>query len=245
MRNWHCIWVSLVLILFIGCKEKTDNRESEVGNRESEVETTQSPKTEKAEDSRSSESVTVREGTKTILFFGNSLTAGMGLDTQEAFPAVIQEKLDSLGLDYRVVNAGLSGDTTASGLNRLGWVLENPVDVFVLELGANDGLRGIPLSETRKNLQAMIDRVREKYPEATIILAGMQIPPNLGPEYTTEFRELYPELASKNNLELIPFLLEGVAGDPELNQEDGIHPTAKGQQILAGNVWEVLEAIVR
>jgi acyl-CoA thioesterase-1 len=184
------------------------------------------------------------ENKKVILFFGNSLTAGMGLDPEEGFPALIQEKIDSLEMDYEVINAGLSGETTASGKNRVDWVLNQEVDIFVLELGANDGLRGIPLEETRKNLQAIIDIVREKDPEAKIILAGMQIPPNLGPEYTSDFRKIFPELAAKNDIELIPFLLEGVAGDPELNQQDGIHPTAEGQKIVAENVWEVLRPML-
>jgi len=176
-----------------------------------------------------------------ILFFGTSLTAGMGLDPNESYPGVIQNKLDSLDFSYQVVNAGLSGETTASGRNRIGWVLNQEVDIFVLELGANDGLRGVPLDETRKNLQAIIDTIRSKNPETKIILAGMQIPPNLGQEYTSEFRNIFPELAKKNKIRLIPFLLENVAGNPELNQQDGIHPTAKGQKILAENVWEVLE----
>ncbi len=180
-----------------------------------------------------------------ILFFGNSLTAGMGLDPNEAFPAVIQQKIDSLNLPYEVVNAGLSGETTAAGKNRVNWVLSQEVTVFVLELGANDGLRGIPLEETRKNLQEIIDTVREKNPDTEIILAGMQIPPNMGQEYTSEFRNIFPELAEKNDVHLISFLLEDVAGNPELNQGDGIHPTAEGQKILAKNVWEVLGPVIR
>ena len=181
---------------------------------------------------------------KVILFFGDSLTAGYGLDPEEAFPAVIQDRLDSLQLDYTVVNAGLSGETTAGGKNRLSWVLNQKIDVFVLELGANDGLRGIPLQETRTNLQSIIDAVREKNPNTKIIMAGMQIPPNMGPDYTYEFRKIFPELAEKNDLYLIPFLLDGVAGIPELNLGDGIHPTVEGQKIVANNVWEVLEDIV-
>jgi acyl-CoA thioesterase-1 len=179
-----------------------------------------------------------------ILFFGNSLTAGMGLEPSEAFPALIQNRLDSLDYDYEVINAGLSGETTASGKNRINWVLNQEVDVFVLELGANDGLRGIPLEETRKNLQDIINTVKEKNPDTKIVLAGMQIPPNMGEEYTTEFRNIFPELAEENNVELIPFLLEGVAGYPELNQQDGIHPTAEGYKIVTDNVWSVLEDVV-
>ena len=196
-------------------------------------------------DETSTEVATEASEEKVILFFGNSLTAGLGLEQDETFPAVIREKLDSLGYNYEVINAGLSGETTAGGRNRIEWVLNQDVDVFVLELGANDGLRGIPVEETRRNLQAIIDIVREKNPETEIILAGMQIPPNLGQEYTTEFRNLFPELAEENNVELIPFLLEGVAGNPELNQGDGIHPTAEGQEIVAENVWDVLEEVIR
>ncbi|MCL6220864.1 arylesterase [Zunongwangia pacifica] len=182
-----------------------------------------------------------KEEAPVVLFFGTSLTAGLGLDTAEAYPDLIQKKMDSLGMDYSVVNAGLSGETTASGLNRLDWVFKQNVDILVLELGANDGLRGVSLDETRKNLEQIINTAREKNPDVKIILAGMQIPPNMGEEYTSEFRSLFPDLAKEYHLELIPFLLEGVAGDPELNQQDGIHPTAEGQQILANNVWKVLK----
>ncbi|GGD39912.1 arylesterase [Muriicola marianensis] len=181
---------------------------------------------------------------KTIIFFGNSLTAGMGLEPEQSFPAKIGDKIDSLGLDYFVVNAGISGETTASGESRISWLMREKVDIFVLELGANDGLRGIPLSETRENLQAIIDTVKNHNPEVKIVLAGMQIPPNMGPEYTTEFSSLFPELAEENEAYLIPFLLEGVAGNPELNQADGIHPTEEGQRIVAENVWTILKPIL-
>ncbi len=181
---------------------------------------------------------------KVILFFGDSLTAGYGIELEEAFPALIQNRLDSLGFKYTVINSGLSGETTSGGRNRLDWVLNQQVDVFVLELGANDGLRGIPLEETRNNLQAMIDLVKEKNPDTQILLAGMQIPPNMGPEYTTEFRKLFPELAETNQIPLIPFLLEGVAGIPELNLEDGIHPSPEGHEIVRENVWKMLAPMV-
>ncbi len=182
---------------------------------------------------------------KLILFFGTSLTAGLGLDIEEAYPALIQNKIDSLNLPYTIVNAGLSGETTAAGKNRLQWVLNQKVDVFVLELGANDGLRGVPVEETRKNLQSIIDTVKHKNPETKIILAGMQIPPNLGVEYTAAFSNLFPQLAEKNNTNLIPFLLNNVGGVAALNQSDGIHPTAAGQKILAENVWEILYPLIR
>ncbi len=181
----------------------------------------------------------------TILFFGNSLTAGLGVEPEQAFPGLIGKRLDSLGYPYRAVNAGLSGETTASGVNRLEWVLRQPVDIFVLELGANDGLRGIPLSETRKNLRTLVEQVRKANPEVQIILTGMQLPPNMGPEYTAEFRQIFTDLAASHQLELVPFLLEGVGGVPELNQADGIHPTPEGHKILAENVWKVLQPLLR
>jgi len=188
---------------------------------------------------------TTPEARATILFFGNSLTAGLGVEPEQAFPGQIGKKLDSLGYPYTVINAGLSGETTASGVNRLDWVLRQPVDIFVLELGANDGLRGIPLSETRKNLETIIRNVREANPQVQILLTGMQLPPNMGPDYTAEFREIFPDLAQRHDLLLVPFLLEGVGGVPELNQADGIHPTPQGHKILAENVWQVLQPALR
>jgi acyl-CoA thioesterase-1 len=174
---------------------------------------------------------------KNILFFGTSLTAGLGVDPDQAFPALIQQKIDSLSLPYKVINAGLSGETSAAGKSRIDWLLRQPVAVFVLELGANDGLRGIPVKETEKNLQAVIDKVKQKYPEAKLLLAGMQMPPSMGEKYTTAFHDLFPALAKKNNMDFIPFLLKGVGGITRLNQEDGIHPTPEGHKILAENVW--------
>ena len=181
---------------------------------------------------------------KTIVFYGNSLTAGYGVSPSEAFPAIIQKKIDSLGLPYQVINAGVSGETSSGGKTRIDWILHEPVDIFVLELGANDGLRGTPLSETKKNLQEIIDKVKAKYPDTKLIFAGMEIPPNMGQAYTTEFRNIYTDLAAKNKMTLIPFLLEGVGGEPELNQADGIHPTAKGHLIVAENVWKQLEKLL-
>ena len=182
---------------------------------------------------------------KTILFFGNSLTAGYGVEPSEAFPALIQHTIDSLQLGYTVINGGVSGETSSGGNSRIGWILRQPVDVFVLELGGNDGLRGIPLTETRKNLQAIIDQVRAKYPAAKLVLAGMQIPPNMGRQYAADFRQIFPDLAAKNNLALIPFLLQGVGGEVKLNQQDGIHPTAEGHKIVAENVWNVLKDVCK
>jgi acyl-CoA thioesterase-1 len=181
---------------------------------------------------------------KTILFFGNSLTAGYGIDPEDAFAGLTQERIDSLGKNYRVINGGLSGETTAGGLSRLDWFLEEEPNIFVLELGGNDGLRGIQLSETKNNLLAIIDKVRAKYPQTHIILAGMQIPPNMGQEYTDEFQKIYPAVAAEKNVTLIPFLLEGVAGDPALNLPDGIHPTEEGHQIVFETVWPFIEASI-
>ncbi len=181
---------------------------------------------------------------QTILFFGDSITAGYGLETEQAFPALIQQKIDSLDLNYTVVNAGLSGETTAGGLRRADWILQQAVDVFVLELGGNDGLRGIDPENTKQNLQGILDKVQEKYPEAEIVLTGMQAPPNLGDMYTDEFRSVFYELAEQNDVTFMPFILEDVAGDPDLNQSDGIHPTAKGHQIVADNLWDVLQPLL-
>jgi acyl-CoA thioesterase I len=180
---------------------------------------------------------------KQIVFFGNSITAGYGLQPSEVFTTLVQQRLDSLQLPWRSVNAGLSGETSSGGLARVSWVLRQPVDIFVLELGGNDGLRGIPLSLTAKNLQAIIDSVLQKYPSSKIVLAGMEIPPNLGTKYTREFHELFPKLSKTNNTLLIPFLLEGVGGVDSLNQGDGIHPNAAGEKIVAENAWKVLKAI--
>ncbi len=181
---------------------------------------------------------------KTIVFFGNSLTAGYGLSPSQAFPALLQKKIDSLGLAYQVINAGVSGETSSGGSTRIDWILRQPVDIFVLELGANDGLRGIPLAATKKNLQAIIDKVKSKNAATKLIFAGMEVPPNMGQTYATEFRNIYTELAAKNGMTLIPFILEGVGGETDLNQDDGIHPTAEGQKIVAENVWKHLEKLL-
>ena len=180
-----------------------------------------------------------------ILFFGDSLTAGYGLeDPSDGFTAVLARRIDSLGWDWEVVNAGLSGETSAGGDGRIDWVLQQPVDVFVLELGANDGLRGIPVEETARNLQSIIDKVRKANPDARLVMAGMQAPPNMGSDFTVRFRRIFPELAARNGMVSIPFLLEGVAGEPALNQPDGIHPTPEGHRLVAENVWKVLRPLI-
>lgn len=218
---------ALLFISFVSCNETSKNKE------------------EINQQTASSENTTLKDSVKTILFFGNSLTVGYGLDPSESFPSLIQEKIDSLHLNYRSINAGVSGETTAGGAGRIDWILKQPVDVFVLELGANDGLRGIPVAETKKNLQVIIDKVKKKYPEAKLVLAGMQIPPSMGQDYSIKFRDIYPALAKDNNISLVSFLLEGVGGVRALNQQDGIHPTAAGAKIVAQNVWKVLEPLLQ
>jgi len=220
----------MIALLLISCRSDATKKENE-----KQVETTS---TENAENAVI--------GTKTILFFGDSLTAGYGLDDiNDAFPALIQSTIDSLDLNYTVINSGVSGETSAGGKSRIEWVLKQKIDVFVLELGANDGLRGIPLKETRTNLQAIIDTVQENMPDAQIIIAGMELPPNMGPAYTAEFRTIFSELATKNELPLIPFILKDVGGVAELNLEDGIHPTAEGHKIVAKTVWSVLGKVLK
>jgi acyl-CoA thioesterase-1 len=182
---------------------------------------------------------------KTILFFGDSLTAGYGLKPAQSFPALIQEKIDRLRLPFKSINAGVSGETTFGGNNRIDWLLQEHIDVFVLELGVNDGLRGIPVADTKSNLQSIIDKVKARYPKVTLVMAGMQVPPYLGQKFANDFRDIFPDLAKRNNMALIPFLLEGVAGRRLLNLPDGAHPSAEGQKIVAENVWAVLESVVR
>jgi acyl-CoA thioesterase-1 len=222
-------YFSLAILLF-SCKADAVKKEKplEINNVVTEVE-----KTEK-------------NNGKKIIFFGDSLTAGYGLeDVENAFPGLIQRSIDSLHLNYTVVNSGISGETSSGGKNRIDWVLNQKPAIFILELGANDGLRGVPLSETKKNLQLIIDAVKTKYPKTKIVLAGMQIPPNMGQAYTSEFKNIFPDLAKKNDVALIPFLLENVGGIASLNQSDGIHPTKKGHTILAKNVWTVLAPLLK
>lgn len=184
-------------------------------------------------------------GPKNILFLGDSITAGYGLEPSQSYPALIQEKIDAKKWPFRTVNAGQSGDTSAGGLNRMDWLLRSPIDVLVLELGGNDGLRGIPPETTRQNLKAIIERTRQKYPQSKIVLAGMKLPPNMGADYANKFATIYPDLAKQHNALLIPFILENVGGIRDLNLPDGIHPTAKGHEIVAANVWKILEPVLQ
>ena len=179
-----------------------------------------------------------------ILFYGNSLTAGYGLDPSESFPSNIEDKIDSLELDYKVVNAGLSGETTSGGLKRLDWVLKQKVDIFILELGANDMLRGLPLAETRKNLAAIINGVKAKNPNVKIGLCEMMAPPNMGDDYVVEFTKIYKDLAAPDDIVFFPFFLDRVAGNPDLLLQDGKHPNAEGQKIVADNIWTVLKEML-
>ncbi|MEH6762950.1 MAG: arylesterase [Aequorivita antarctica] len=226
-RNLLKFCYFLMVFVVISCGNDTKSKDTADTNENTTTETeTEAPAT---------------TSNKTILFYGDSITAGYGLDdTNDAFPGIIQSKIDSLDLNYEVVNSGLSGETSAGGKSRIDWILNQDIDIFVLELGANDGLRGLPITETKSNLQAIIDAVKAKSPSTKIVLAGMQLPPNMGQAYTTQFKSVFSDLASENKLAFIPFILKDVGGVKELNQNDGIHPTVAGHKIVAENVWEVL-----
>jgi len=222
--------INLLLILLIGCNAKQPETK-DVADLKPELKAAE--KTEK------------KPSMKTILCFGNSLTAGYGLDDEStAWPSLLQERLDSLDISYEVVNAGLSGETTSGGLNRIEWVLSQPVDLFFLELGANDMLRGLDVSATKENLTRLLDKVKAKYPDIPIVIAGMLSPPNMGPAYEASFNKIFPDLASKYNATLIPFFLNGVAGDASLNLPDGKHPNVAGQKIVLETVWDKLENLL-
>jgi acyl-CoA thioesterase-1 len=188
--------------------------------------------------------VTDVDGRPVVLCLGTSLTAGQGLDPAQAYPALLQEKIDAAGLGFRVVNAGVSGETSAGARRRVGWLMRQPVAVLLVETGANDGLRGQDPDATRENIQAILDEARRQRPPPRPLLAGMEAPPNYGSDYRRRFRAIYTQLAARNGVALVPFLLDGVAGDPRLNQPDGIHPTAEGQRRVADNVWKVLRPVL-
>lgn len=224
-----------IMVGFIvqGCKSKQE-ADQQVGNN-----------AENQDQNADSDHVTTQKSdTKYILFFGNSLTAGYGLDENESFTALIQQRLDSLKMPYTAINAGLSGETTSGGKNRIDWVLKQKVDVFVLELGANDVLRGLDLKETESNLRAILDKVKTSNPDVKLVLAGMEAPSNMGNDYTRQFAAIYPKLAKEYNAALIPFLLDKVAMVPSLNLQDGKHPNAAGQYIVRENVWSVLKDVL-
>jgi acyl-CoA thioesterase-1 len=179
-----------------------------------------------------------------IVVLGDSIAAGYGVDPDEAFPALLEKKIQAAGLPFKVTNAGVSGDTTAGGARRISWLLRNRIDLLILELGGNDGLRGISPDETARNLQMIVDKVREKYPSVQILVAGMRMANNMGEEYNRAFEKVFPAIAEKNTAELVPFLLEGVGGKADLNQPDRIHPTPEGHKIVAENIWKVLEPML-
>jgi acyl-CoA thioesterase I len=183
---------------------------------------------------------------RTILFFGDSLTAGYGLSDpgSQAYPALIQEKIEAENLNWRVVNAGLSGETTSGGLRRVDWILRQPVDIFVLALGGNDGLRGVDPAVSQRNLEQIVERVRAKNPKAKLVVAGMQMPLAMGQDFARAFARMFPDVAEKNGAAFVPFLLEGVGGRLDLNQGDRIHPTAKGHAVMAETVWKVLRPLL-
>jgi len=184
------------------------------------------------------------EARPTILFLGTSLTAGLGLDPDSAYPQRIQRKIDAAGLPYQVVNAGVSGETSAGLLHRLDWVLKRPADVLVVETGANDGLRGLPITATTATIGSVLDRIKRDRPAATLLLVQMEAPPNMGPAYTRAFHSMFPTLAKEHGATLLPFLLENVAGRPNLNQSDGIHPNNTGEEIVANNLWRALQPVL-
>ena len=179
-----------------------------------------------------------------ILFLGDSLTAGYGIGKEHAYPALIEKKIRDANSQARVINAGISGNTTAGGLRRLNWYFRQRIDVLVIALGGNDGLRGTDPEESKRNLEKIIDRARDTYPDIRIVLAGMLVPPNMGVSYSQRFREIFPELASEKDVTLVPFLLEGVGGIKGLNLPDGIHPNAQGQKIICKNIWRVLKPLL-
>jgi acyl-CoA thioesterase-1 len=227
---FRCVNAALVSLLMIGCGDSSRNG---------------APAREAASGVDPVASAQRPAEPPTVLFLGTSLTAGLGLSPEQAYPAIVQAKIDSAGLPFRVINAGVSGETSAGALRRVDWLLRQPFDVLVLETGANDMLRGLDLDTTEANIRGIVERVRARRPGVRIVLAGMLAPPNLGPAYAKHLGEIYPRVAKEEGLELIPFLLQGVAGDPSLNQGDGIHPNAAGAKIVAGTVWSTLEPVLQ
>ncbi len=227
-----CLKFSLLCLsfslCFLGCQAEK--------SKTTQAETKEKAVIEKESDKKSDK--------KVILFYGNSLTAGFGLEEDQSFPSIIEDRIDSLGMAYTVVNAGLSGETTSGGLKRIDWVMKQKVDVFFLELGANDMLRGLPLEETRKNLSEILKRVKAKYPNVKIGLCEMIAAPNMGDEYVKSFNKIYKDLALEHKVTLVPFILEGVAGDEKYLLKDGKHPNAEGQLIVAENIWKSLKGML-
>jgi acyl-CoA thioesterase-1 len=229
----HQLFSVLVLLLFMLCCLSCEADKSK----------TNKPNMEEKELAKKEEEKT-KSDKKVVLFYGDSLTAGYGLEDDQSFPSHIEDKIDSLALNYTVVNAGLSGETTSGGLQRLDWVMKQKVDIFFLELGANDMLRGLPLEETRKNLSEIITKVKAKNANIKIALCEMIAAPNMGDEYVKAFNQIFKDLAKEHNITFVPFFLDGVAGHPDLLLRDGKHPNAKGQVIAADNIWKILEGML-
>ncbi len=217
----HAFILLIVLLLVPGCRQQNEPL---------------------ATDARPAGRASATPARPKLVVLGDSLTAGLGLAADQSFPALLQERIDRENLAYEVVNAGVSGDTTAGGLRRLNWVLSGDVHVLVVALGANDGLRGLPVAEMRRNLATIVQTARRR--RVAVLLAGMEAPPNMGAEYTSAFRSVFREVAQEHGATLLPFLLEGVAGDPALNQPDGIHPNASGARRVADLVWRALEPLL-
>jgi acyl-CoA thioesterase-1 len=236
MSFGKCMAGMVLAALMIGCgdAERNSAGENGAGSPDAAV-VADSPST-----GASAAALPVDSTSSVVLFVGTSLTAGLGVSPGDAYPALIQQRIREADLPYRVVNAGISGETSAGARSRISWVLQQPFDVLVLETGANDMLRGVAPASTEDNIQAIIDAVRDGRPDARIVLAGMLAMPNLGPAYVGEFEAIYPRVAERNGITLIPFLLEGVAGERELNQGDGVHPTPAGHEKIAETVWRVL-----
>jgi acyl-CoA thioesterase-1 len=233
----------LIAALMIGCGNSESNLPGASGESDGPA---GAPGTSSAVDSSAAGggAQAETEDHRSIVFIGTSLTAGLGLPEEQSFPRVIERRIDAADLPFRVVNAGISGETSAGALSRIDWLLRQPFEVVVIETGPNDMLRGIEPRSTEQNIQAIIDRIRAENPEASIVLAGMLALPNLGETYGRAFEAIYPRLAERNDVPLIPFLLEGVAGERALNQGDGVHPTAEGHRIVADTVWSALEPVL-
>src|SRR5687767_3358872 len=234
MNELKSVLVILVVAAAAGCGPKSESITSEAKDNMTVVKT--------AADSAGRDTKAVRR--PVVLFFGTSLTAGAGLEPEQAFPALVEKKADSAGLPIRAVNAGLSGETSAGAVRRIDWVLRTPADIIVVETGANDALRGLPPAAAKANIEKIIAAIRQKQPGATIVLAQFFAPPNFGNAYTRSFGAIYADVAKRENVALIPFLLEGVAGVPRYNQPDGIHPNVAGEMIVADNVWRSLEPVI-
>lgn len=234
-RNFKSIFRPLLLVLaicvlFAAC-QRSDHKSNQIqGGSNGDSASSSTPAPAKPEE------------TPAIVVFGDSLTAGYGLPPEQNYQTLLQQKLKENGYPYRVINAGVSGDTSAGGVRRIDWALEENVKYLILELGANDALRGQPVAEMKKNLAQIIERAQSR--GATVILAGMEAPPNMGEEYTREFREAYRDLAKQYQVTFIPFILDGIGGKPDLNQADGIHPNAEGEKVMTENVWRVLEPML-